>query len=135
MTVVDVTKLPSFKSREILGGIVLAIDDQTGAATLRYMPPTDLNNANGTLLGGYLTAMIDDAAGAATWFGCGQRNFATAQMSANFLRAAKPNESLIAEATIIGSGARQAFVEVRLKREVDGKIIATASLVQTFIST
>ena len=54
-------------------------------------------------------------------------------MSASFLRAAKPGEAIIAEAILTASGARQAFVEVKLLRERDGKMVASGTLFQTFI--
>ena len=134
MTAVDVAQLPSFKSRQLLGGEPLATDDTSGTTRVRYTPSADLNNPNGTVLGGYLAAMIDDAAGLATWFGGGQRAFSTAQMSVNFLRTAKPADSLIAEVVVVGAGARQAFVDVKLVRERDGKLVATGTLVQTFLA-
>lgn len=133
MTAVNVADLPRFSARDLLGGHVLAVDDVTGLTRVRYVPGTDLQNPNKTILGGYLAAMIDDAAGLATWFGGGKRNFSTAQMSVNFLRAAKPGEVLIAEVTVTGSGVRQAFIDVRLTRERDEKLVATASLVQTYL--
>lgn len=133
MTQVDVTRLPKIKARELLGGELLAVDDTTGAARLRYAPGEHLNNPVGTVLGGFTAAMIDDAAGVAAWFGGGKRAFATAQMSVNFLRPIRAGETVIAEAAVTGAGQQQAFVEVRLSRDGDGKVLATGSVVQTFI--
>lgn len=133
MSAVDVAKLPTLKCRALLGGEVLAVDDKTGHATVRYVPSAELENPNGTILGGYLAAMIDDAAGLATWFGGGARPFATAQMSTNFLRTAKTGQALIAEVTVTGAGARQGFISVELRREADGKLVANGTLVQTFM--
>jgi acyl-coenzyme A thioesterase 13 len=121
------------KCRALLGGEVLAVDGATGKAKLRYVPGPELENPNQTVLGGYLAAMIDDSAGLATWFGCGQRPFATAQMSTSFLRTAKSGQALIADVTVTGAGARQGFISVELRREADGKLVATGTLVQTFI--
>ncbi len=134
MTAVNVDGLPHQRAREVLGGRVLAVDDATGTARVRYVPGVDLQNPNGTILGGYLAAMIDDAAGVATWFGAAKRNFATAQMSVSFLRAAKPGDGIIADVVLSGIGTKQAFVEVRLSREKDNKLVATGTLVQTFMN-
>lgn len=133
MAAVDISRLPKVAAREVLGGEVLAVDDTTGAARLRYTPAATLNNPVGTILGGFTAAMIDDAAGAAAWFGGGKRMFATAQMSVNFLRPLRAGQAVIAEATVAGVGQQQAFVEVRLTREDDGKLVATGTVVQTFI--
>lgn len=133
MAAIDVSRLPKIKARELLGGELLAADDTSGAARLRYVPGEHLNNPVGTILGGYTAAMIDDAAGVAAWFGGGKRPFATAQMSVNFLRPARAGQALIAETTLAGVGQQQAFVEVRIAREADGKLVATGSVVQTFV--
>jgi|APGre2960657444_1045066.scaffolds.fasta_scaffold34003_2 uncharacterized protein (TIGR00369 family) len=133
MMKIDGATLPNFAARDLLGGQALEVDADTGKCRIRYLPGPNLTNPAGTVLGGYLTAMIDDAAGLATWFGGGKKLFATAQMSASFLRAAKPGEAIIAEAILTASGARQAFVEVKLLRERDGKMVASGTLFQTFI--
>lgn len=113
--------------------MVLAVDDETGAARLRFVPGARLNNLAGTVFGGYVAAMIDYAAGIATWFGGGKRHFATAQMSVSFLRAAKADEALIADVRVNYIGTRHAFVEVRISRERDGDALAIGTVVQTFI--
>jgi uncharacterized protein (TIGR00369 family) len=129
---IDVAALPPVAARRHLGGEVLAVDGISGAARLRYVPDERLNNPVGTVFGGFLAAMIDDAAGLAAWFGGGRRPFVTAQLSVSYLRAARPGEALIAEAAVLGSGARQAFVEVKLAREADGRLVASGTVVQTF---
>jgi uncharacterized protein (TIGR00369 family) len=133
MAAVDVTRLPTIKARELLGGELIAVDDATGAARLRYVPGEQLNNPVGSVFGGFTAAMIDDAAGTAAWFGGGKRPFATAQMSINFIRPALAGQALIAEATVTGAGQQQVFVEVRIAREADGKLVASGSIVQTLI--
>ena len=133
MALVDLGRLPKIKARELLGGELLSVDDTTGLARVRYLPGETLNNPVGTVLGGFTAAMIDDAAGVAAWFGGGKRAFATAQMSVNFLRPVRAGQALIAEATVSGAGQQQAFVDVRVVRESDGKLVATGSVVQTYI--
>ncbi|MBM3514323.1 MAG: PaaI family thioesterase [Alphaproteobacteria bacterium] len=135
MPPVDISRLPRIKARELLGGDLLAVDDTSGEARLRYVPGEHLNNPVGTVLGGYTAAMIDDAAGVAAWFGGGKRPFATAQMSVNFLRPARAGEALIANARVAGVGQQQAFVEVRIVREADDKLVAAGSIVQIFVDS
>lgn len=94
---------------------MLAVDDETGAARLRFVPGARLNNLAGTVFGG------------------GKRHFATAQMSVSFLRAAKADEALIADVRVNYIGTRHAFVEVRISRERDGDALAIGTVVQTFI--
>ena len=126
-------KPPPIKARDLLGGEAIGFDEDTGGGKGRYIPDEGLMNPAGTVLGGYLSAMLDDVAGMATWYAGGKRMFATAQMSTSFLRAAKLGEPLIGESTVTGHGKRQAFAEATLSRESDGRIIAKATLVQTFL--
>lgn len=126
-------KPPPIKARELLGGDAIGFDEETGVGSVRYVPDEGLMNPAGAVLGGYLSAMLDDVAGLATWYASGKRMFATAQMSTSFLRAAKLGEPLIGESTLTGHGKRQAFAEATLSRESDGRIIAKATLVQTFL--
>ncbi|MDX2224602.1 MAG: PaaI family thioesterase [Rhodospirillaceae bacterium] len=131
-TPIDVATLPPIAVRLALGGEALAVDGGSGAARVRYTPGQSHANPAGTVFGGFLAAMIDDAAGLAAWFGGGRRPFVTAQLSVNYLRAARPGEPLLAEAALLGKGARQAFVDVRLMREADRKLVASATVLQTF---
>lgn len=133
MAAIDVATLPKVHVREALGGVVVSVDDETGAARVRYVPGESLNNSVGAVFGGYLAAMVDDAAGLATWFGGGRRRFATAQLSVNFLRPAKPGEALLADVVITGIGGRKAFAEVKIRRETDNQIVVTGTAVQSFL--
>ena len=125
---------PPIKVRAQLGGDEPRFDTDTGIGYVRYTPTEDLMNPVGTVLGGFLSAMLDDVAGLATWYACNERMFATAQMSTSFLRSAKLTDVLLGEAVVTGTGKRQAFVEATLKRESDGKDVAKATLVQTFLN-
>ena len=124
---------PPIKAREMLGGHDAQYDKGTGIGRIRYKPNEGLMNPVGTVLGGYLTAMLDDVAGLVTWYTCGKRPFATAQMSTFFLRSAALEDMLTGEAQVTSNGKRQAFIEARGKRESDNKTIASATLVQTFL--
>ena len=121
------------KARALLGGGDASFDEDTGIGRIRFIPGEGLMNPAGTVLGGYLSAMLDDVAGLATWYTCGERWFATVQMSTSFMRGAKIDEALIGEAVVASNGKRQAFVDATLTLEADGKVVAKATLVQTFI--
>lgn len=135
MAALDVTTLQKIATREALGGSVLAVDDETGAGRVRYVPGPELTNVAGVIYGGHIAGMVDDAGSLATWFAGRKRMFATAQLSVSFVRAARPLEPLVADAECTGVGARTAFVNVVLRRERDGAIVATGSLIQNFSLT
>jgi len=124
---------PPLKVREVLGGSSPAFDKESGVGTVKYTPGPALINPAGTVLGGYLSAMLDDVAGLATWYAAGERPFATAQMSTTFLRGVKEGEALTGSAWVTGHGRRQAFAEAKLTRDSDGRTVATATLVQTYL--
>jgi uncharacterized protein (TIGR00369 family) len=133
MSAVDVSKLQIQPVRQNLGGTVLAVDDESGAAQLRYVPGEHLKNSVGTIFGGYLAAIVDDAAGITAWFGGKKRRFATAQLTVNFLKPGKAGEALLAETRITDMDARRAVVEVKLRRESDGREGVTGTVVQVFL--
>ena len=133
MSAIDVSKLPVMPVRANLGGTVLAVNGETGASRLRYVPDKHLENSVGTIFGGYLAAIVDDAAGITAWFGGGKHRFATSQLTVNFLRPVKAGEVLLAETCITGMDERQAVVDVKLKREEDHKLMVTGTVVQVFL--
>lgn len=133
MSAIDVSKLPIMPVRANLGGTVLAVNGETGASRLRYIPGRHLENSVGTIFGGYLAAIVDDAAGITAWFGGGKHRFATSQLTVNFLRPVKPEDALLAETSITSINERQAVVEVKLKREGDHKLMVTGTVVQVFL--
>ncbi len=133
MSAVDVSRLPVMPVRANLGGTVLAVNGETGASRLRYVPGQHLENSVGTIFGGYLAAIVDDAAGITAWFGGGKHRFATSQLTVNFLRPVKPDDALLAETSITSLNERQAVVDVKLKREGDHKLMVTGTVVQVFL--
>jgi acyl-coenzyme A thioesterase 13 len=133
MTAVDVSNFPQFAVRKFLGGTVLDVDGASGQGTIRYVVSDQHINPVGTVFGGFLASMIDDAASLGAWFSGRQRPFATASMTVNYFNPAKPGDVLLAKINVPQSGARQAFVEVRLLREADCTAIATGMVVQSFL--
>lgn len=133
MSAVDVSALPTLPVRANLGGTVLALDDETGASRLRYVPGEHLKNSVGTIFGGYLAAIVDDAAGITAWYGGGKRRFATSQLTVNFLRPVKAGDALLAEASLTGTNERQMVVDVKLRFEGDDRLMVTGTVVQVFL--
>jgi acyl-coenzyme A thioesterase PaaI-like protein len=133
MSVIDVSKLPTMPVRANLGGTVLAVNGETGASRLRYAPGEHLKNSVGTIFGGYLAAIVDDAAGITAWFGGGKRRFATSQLTVNFLRPVRPGDALLAETSITGMNERQVVIDVKLRREGEDKLMVTGTVVQVFL--
>jgi len=129
---IDLSQLPRLASREALGGELLWVDAERRMAAARYQPPASLANPIGSLQGGFALAMLDDLSGAVTWFSCGEKLFSTAQLSANFLKAAPMGEPLLGEGRVIHSGRRQAVVEAELKRESDSAVLIRATMLNIF---
>jgi len=130
---VDLAQLPRIELRQLLNGEVVALDIDRGQAAIRYLPPAQMKNPNGSIQGGFITAMLDDVAGLLTHFACGERAFSTAHISLAFLRPAPAGEWLAAEATLVQAGRRQALLDVSLVREDGGKLCAKGSLLQVFV--
>lgn len=133
MSAIDVSKLPVMPVRANLGGTVLAVNGETGASRLRYVPGEHLKNSVGTIFGGYLAAIVDDAAGITAWFGGGKRRFATSQLTVNFLRPVRPGDALLAETSVTGLDERQAVIDVKLRREGEDTLMVTGTVVQVFL--
>ena len=112
---------------------MLALDGVTGKSRLRYVPGDHLKNTVGTIFGGYLAAIVDDAAGITAWFGGGKRRFATAQMTVNFLRPVKPGDELLADNHVVEITERQILVDVSIRRVVDDKLVVTGRVHQTYL--
>lgn len=133
MNPIDVATLPVLPVRANLGGSVTSVDGDTGESRLRYRPGEHLKNSAGTIFGGYLAAIVDDAAGITAWFGGGKRRFATAQMSVSFVRPVLAGDELVAEGSVAEINERHAVVDVRLVRAGDGKTVVTGRVVQAFL--
>ena len=130
---VDLSQLPRLTSREAVGGELVSVDADAGVVTARYRPPPELANPIGSLQGGYALAILDDVSGSTTWFGGGGRPFTTAQISANFLKAAPMGEPLVGEGRIVHNGRRQCVVEAELKREKDGVVLVRATVMNVYL--
>lgn len=130
---VDVTTLRVSPIRQNLGGSVLAVDRITGESRLRYIPGPHLKNSGGSIFGGYIAAIVDDAAGITAWFGGGQKRFATSQLTVNFLRPVLPDEEVLAHNRVVSIEGRNIVVDVSIRRASDEKLLVTGRVVQTYL--
>ncbi|MEL6750961.1 MAG: PaaI family thioesterase [Pseudomonadota bacterium] len=105
---------------------VVAYRPQERSARLSFTPNADMCNFGGTVQGGFLAAMMDDAMGSLTFFALGCR-FAPASidLQTHFF-AAVPLEPIEVEAQVIRAGKAVAFAEARLYRS-DGELAARAA--------
>ena len=93
---------------------------------LSFQPKEDMRNFGGTIQGGILAAMMDDAMGSLTFFALGGR-FAPASidLQTHFF-VAVPLEPVEVEAHVIRAGKAVAFAEAKLFRS-DGELAARAA--------
>lgn len=93
---------------------------------LAFQPNEDMRNFGGTIQGGFMAAMMDDAMGSLTFFALGGR-FAPASidLQTHFF-AAVPLERVEVEAQLIRAGKAVAFAEAKLYRS-DGELAARAA--------
>jgi uncharacterized protein (TIGR00369 family) len=112
-----------------LGGL-----DDWGAGWVRkcWMPSPELLNADGSLFGGYLTALADQAvAFAAMTVVPDDVVFRTTNLTMNFARVGRA-EALLIEARVVAQTRQMITCRVELKRE-NGELIADASSQQLLL--
>ena len=92
---------------------------------LSFAPNDDMCNFGGTVQGGFLAAMMDDAMGSLTFFALGGRFApATIDLQTHFYTVV-PLERIEVEAHLIRAGKAVAFAEAHLYRS-DGELAAQA---------
>lgn len=123
----SVAGLPRIKNPagEVLGMQILSVDREAGTARVAYDAGQHLCNPIGTLQGGFIAAMLDEAMAIAC---VAQADFAisvpTLDLRASYLEAARPGR-LVAEAAVLRRGRSVGFMEARLY-DADGRLVATA---------
>jgi uncharacterized protein (TIGR00369 family) len=114
-----------------LGGL-----DEWGVGWIKklWQPHPDLLNVDGSLFGGYIAALADQAlAFAAMTVVPENRVFRTINLNVNFIRVGRAHPVEI-EAVVVAQTERMITVRATLKRE-DGELIAEASAQQTLQSS
>ena len=110
---------------QLLGREIIAIDPQSGAATLRFTARPEFANRHGTVQGGMLAAMLDSATGNAILAGLPSHLTAvTTRLDTQFVKPAALGE-IVATARVVHRDDRAAEVVAELA-DSGGQIVATA---------
>jgi uncharacterized protein (TIGR00369 family) len=110
----------------LLGLKILALDAAKGTIKVEFAALPDFINPIGTIQGGIITAMLDDAMGpVATAFLGGYHMAPTVELKTNFMRPAMVGP-LFVEARVVHRGRDIMFLEGAMKDKED-KLIATAT--------
>ncbi|MEX1253260.1 MAG: PaaI family thioesterase [Dehalococcoidia bacterium] len=111
-----------------------AISLEPGRVLVRFNARDEFCNPQGTVQGGFLAAMLDDAMGPAIFslLDAGQAA-PTLEMKVTYLRPARPGP-LVAEGRVAHRTSAIAFLEGTLMRE-DSEVIATATATARILSS
>ena len=127
-----IADLPRIPSREFMGGSVQAVADDGARASVRFVPPDGTTNPHGTVQGGFVAAMIDDAVSLATWFAGRERTFVTSSLTCYYLRPVPARTALLVTCDLIRVGQRQAVFEAAVCAEGSDAVLVKAIQVQQF---
>ncbi len=109
---------------ELLGWQALSLEP--GHVRVRFSAGPELCNPMGSVQGGFLAAMLDDAMGPALFSLLEEGSFApTLEMKVSYLRPARPG-ALVAEGRVAHRSRGVAFLEGTLMNEA-GDVLATAT--------
>ena len=110
----------------LLGCRVVEVDSAAGRVRMRYEAKPAFCNPMGNVQGGFVAAMLDDAAAVAALVKSGRRIIVpTLEFKVSFLAAARVGP-LIAEGRCLRLGKRIAFLEAELL-DLDGRSLARMS--------
>jgi uncharacterized protein (TIGR00369 family) len=111
----------------LLGQEILALDIAAGTSRVRFLPRADCHNSRGTVQGGMVVAMLDDASYYAACAKAGQRiSMPSIEIRTSFLAPAPGGVPLYAEGRCLKLGRRVAFLEADLFDEA-GTLLARLS--------
>ena len=111
----------------LLGMAVLAIDSAAGWVRLSFEPKPEFCNPAGNVQGGFVVAMLDDAAALAAIIKSGERIYVpTIELKTSFFAPAKAGQPLYAEGRCLKLGKRIAFMEADLT-DAAGTLLARLS--------
>lgn len=107
----------------LFGMKVLEVDPAAGRVRMSFEPDERLTNPRGTIQGGMVAAMLDDAAAFAGIVALGEPGFiASMELKTSFFSATMPG-LLYAEGRCIKMGKSSCFLEADLT-DTDGKLLA-----------
>jgi MoaD family protein len=116
--------VPAPAYAELLGARPL--DAEPGHVRMEFQATEQLLNPMGSIQGGFLTAMLDEAMGPAALSALPSgQGVPTLELKVSFLRAARPGR-LVADARVVHMGKSVVFLESSLVTD-DGTLIATAT--------
>jgi uncharacterized protein (TIGR00369 family) len=108
----------------LLGQELLEVDSKAGRVRMKFQPVKECCNPMGNVQGGFVVAMLDDAAAFAAIVKSGERiGIPTIELKASFFAPAKAGVPLFAEGRCIKLGRRIAFMEADLFDEA-GTLLA-----------
>lgn len=89
-------------------------------------------NSNGVVHGGYLASLLDDASSHVAMTVIGDdKTCVTAELAVSYFRPCFPTDArVVIEGFLVNTSRRSYHVDVTIKRESDGKLIAKAHAVQ-----
>lgn len=112
---------------KLLDWMFVRVDDEAQRLYCRFTATDEMLNPAGTVQGGFLAAMLDEATGPAAAALLGGRFVSqTLEMKVNYLRPARVGP-IYGEGGIVQRGRTILFLEGCLK-DADGRLLATASL-------
>lgn len=132
MTMTDAELLERMRTRipptaALLGQELLALDSAAGTVEMKFFGRPDFCNPMGNVQGGFLAAMLDDAAAFAVIVKSGRRIVVpTIEFKVSFLAPARMNRDIFAFGRCLKFGRTIAFAEADLK-DPDGRLIARLS--------
>ncbi len=111
----------------LLGMEMLAVDIEAGTVRVKYQPGPEFTNPMGSVQGGIVVAMLDDAAAFAAIVKSGRRiSVPSVELKTSFFAPVKAGQPVYADARCIKLGKRIAFMEADLT-DGEGKLLARLS--------
>ena len=129
----DIADLPRIPSREFMGGRVVLLADGGEHAEVRFVPPVGMTNPHGTVQGGFVAAMIDDAVSLATYFAGGERMFVTTNLNCYYLNPVPTGVPLVVRCDLVKAGKRQAIFDAAVTAEGDDSVLVKAVQTQQYL--
>ena len=129
----NVEELPPIASRDFMGGVVRSVAEDGARACVCFTPPDGMTNPHGTVQGGFVAAMVDDAVSLATWFAGGQRAFVTSSLNCYYLRPVPVGVQLLVTCERVRVGQRQAVFEACVTVDGDESALVKAVQIQQFL--
>ena len=111
----------------LLGMELLEVESATGRVKMRFFPKPEFCNPMGNVQGGFVVAMLDDAAATAAIVKSGERiAIPTIELKTSFFAPAKAGAWLYVEGRCLKLGKRIAFMEADMT-DGEGRLLARLS--------